>query len=153
MYRENIGLKNFSSPYVLYHRIRCFTRVEELPKWKSLLYRSIQFYIAAVSQEVSKLLPAGMTMAGVTEHCTQSVSSATQRGSCANKHQNRELPLEIMPSYMEQVLLYDTPRNNFANWNSRAYAQFCFHYPTRDPQKGSSLVLIILRLILGHRTS
>ena len=47
MYHENIKLENFSSPYVLYHRIRCFTWVEELPvitKWKTTLYRSIQFY-------------------------------------------------------------------------------------------------------------
>ena len=53
MYHENIELENFSSPYVLYHRIYCFTWVEELPaitKWKSFLYLTIQFYIAAVNQ-------------------------------------------------------------------------------------------------------
>ena len=79
MYHENIGLEIFSSTYVLYYRIRCFTQVEELPaitKWKSFLYRSIQFYIATANQEVSKLLPAD-----VTEHPTQSVSSATPRGT------------------------------------------------------------------------
>ena len=39
--------KIYSSPYVFYHRILFFTGVEELPaiaKWKTFLYRSIQFY-------------------------------------------------------------------------------------------------------------
>ena len=66
VYHENIGLENFGSPYVLYHSIRCFTWVEELPaitKWKSFLYCSIQFYIATANQEVSKLLPTSVTMA------------------------------------------------------------------------------------------
>ena len=64
--------------HVLYHRIHCFTRVEELPaitKWKTFLYHSIQFYSYS-KPEVSKLLPTG-----VTEHPTQSASSPTQKGT------------------------------------------------------------------------
>ena len=47
------------------------------------IYGSIQFYIATANQEVSKLLPALASPWRVTEHHTQSVSSATQRETYA----------------------------------------------------------------------
>ena len=44
--------------------------------------------------------------------------SATQRGTYAILTPKT---VEIMLFCMEQVLLHDTPRNNFTNWNSRVY--------------------------------
>ena len=92
---------------------------KELPaitKWKITLYRSIQFY--------SYSKPGSVKIATYRHDWASHpvcIVAYPERNLCKIKHQNRDLPLEIMLSCKEQVLLYDTPRNNFANWNSRVY--------------------------------
>ena len=104
---------------VLYHRIHCFTRVEELPAQH---HQMEKFLVPFHPVLYSYSKPGSVKIAthrhdhGMTEHPTQFVSSATQRGTYAKLTPKQSCHWKLCYlAWNKCCSTTCTPRNNFAN--------------------------------------